>query len=425
LCWKPPLPKGKLMPEAQGSYSLSSYLNSVQRLIKNQVPPVWVHGTVASLQERVNVVYINLAEYEENSVSPKATLGLVVFASQYAALCRRLSELPIPFQIRKDLKIKVLLEADFYIPHGKFQCKIMDIDTVFTIGEIAITREKIWERLVKENLHRMNGELPMPMLPLNIGLITSMSSAAYKDFTSTIRASGYAFNITTISAKMQGQSTESDIVEALGNLREYNDLDVVCVIRGGGAKTDLVFFDSYALCKAVAIFPLPVLTGIGHEIDESLLDKVAHTHLITPTDCANFLIARADSALQRLQTISYEFANLMQLFARERDMLIYKAMQLSNLCDKRLVHEKERLTRNILGLRRGAPKIMDYQKQVLKLLEEKTKSANPEIQLKRGYTITKNQNGNILRSLREARQVPVLRTVFSDGEVESRVGLFP
>jgi len=412
------LPKDKIN-ETQGSYSLSSYLSSVQRLIKNQVPAVWVHGTVSSLQERGNVVYINLTEYEENSVQPKATLGLVVFASQYTSLCRRLAELPVPFQIKKDLKIKVLLEADFYIPHGKFQCKIIDIDTVFTIGEIAITRGKIWEMLVKENLHRKNGELPMPMLPLDIGLITSESSAAYKDFTSTIRASGYAFSITTISAKMQGQNTESDIVEALGKLLEYKELDVVCIIRGGGAKTDLVFFDSYALCKAVAIFPLPVLTGIGHEIDESLLDKVAHTHLITPTDCANFLISRVDSALQRLQTISYEFANLTQLFAIERDKLTYKSLQFSNMCAKRFIQEKERLARNLIGLRRGVPKIMDYQKQALNLLEEKAKAANPEVQLRRGYTITKNKNGNILRSAKEAAGEQVLKTVFLDGEVET------
>jgi len=415
------LPKDKTN-EIQGSYSLSSYLSSVQRLIKSQVPAVWVHGTVSSLQERGNVVYINLTEYEENSVHPKATLGLVVFISQYAALCRRLSELPVPFQIKKDLKIKVLLEADFYIPHGKFQCKIVDIDTTFTIGEIAITRGKIWEMLVKENLHRKNGELPMPMLPLNIGLITSESSAAYKDFTSTIRASGYAFSITTVSAKMQGQNTESDIVEALGNLRENKELDVVCIIRGGGSKTDLVFFDSYALCKAVAIFPLPVLTGIGHEIDESLLDKVAHTHLITPTDCANFLISRVDIALQRLQTISYEFANFMQLFARERDKLSYKSLQISNMCGKRFVQEKERLARNLIGLKRGAPKIMEYQKQALSLLEEKTKAANPEIQLKKGYTITKNKNGNILRSAKEAAKASVLKTVFLDGEIETFSG---
>jgi exodeoxyribonuclease VII large subunit len=407
------------MPE--GSYSLSSYLSSVQRLIKNQVPAVWVHGTVASLQERGKAVYITLAEYKENSVEPKATLGLVVFIPQYLALCRRLAELPIPFQIKKDLKIKVLLEADFYIQQGKFQCKIIDIDTVFTIGEIAITRTKIWETLVKENLHRLNGELPLPMLPLNIGLITSESSAAYKDFTSIIKASGYAFSITTISAKMQGQSTEADIVEALGKLREHKELDVVCIIRGGGAKTDLVFFDSYALCKATAIFPLPVLTGIGHEIDECLLDKVAHTHLITPTDCAKFLIARADAARQRLQTLSYEFENFIHLFAKERDKLVRKAMQISNMCAKIFALEKEKLTRNTLGLKRGAPKIMDYQKQVLKLLEEKTKAANPEIQLRKGYTITKNESGNILRSAKEASRAMALKTIFTDGEIKSRL----
>ncbi|MDR0517252.1 MAG: exodeoxyribonuclease VII large subunit [Fibromonadaceae bacterium] len=381
----------------QSSYSLSQYLSSVQRLAKNQIPQVWVHGTVSSLQERGKAVYITIAEYEENSVLPKASLGLVIFSSQYAALCRKLSELPVPFSIKKDLRIKVLIEADFYIPQGKFQGKIIDIDAAFTIGEIAITRTKIWERLKSENLSRLNAELPMPMLPLNIGLVTSETSAAYKDFVSTIKASGFAFSIKAVSAKMQGQNTETDIIEALGKLRQFNDLDVVCIIRGGGAKTDLVFFDSYALCRAAALFPLPVLTGIGHEIDESLLDRVAHTRLITPTDCARFLVERVYAAWQRLQIVSYELGGLMWHFSRER----------------------ERLDRSVLGLKRGVPKIMDYQKQILKLLEERTCSANPETQLKRGYTITRNKDGKILRSAKEAANCPILKTMFADGELAS------
>jgi exodeoxyribonuclease VII large subunit len=409
------------MPDLQASYSLSNYLLSVQRFVRNQIPQVWVYGTVTGLQEKGKMVYITLAEYEDDSVLPKASLGTVMYASQYTALCSRLNELPLPFQIKKDLKIKVLLEAEFYIPYGKFQCKILDMDTAFTVGEIAITRAKIWERLVKENLHRLNGELPMPLLPLSIGLITSETSAAYNDFVSTIKASGYAFKITTVPAKMQGQNTENDIIEALGKLREYKDLDIVCIIRGGGAKTELVFFDSYALCRAAALFPLPVLTGIGHEIDESLLDKVAHTHLITPTDCAKFLIARVDLAWQRLQTLFFEFEGLMQIFAREHDKVNYKALLLSNICNKRFIQEKEKLSRNALGLQRGVPKITDYQDQALKLLEEKVKAANPETQLKKGYTITKNENGKILRSAKETQPNSVLRTVFADGETTSRI----
>jgi len=415
------LPKGSIMPDPQASYSLSNYLLSVQRFVKNQIPQVWVYGTIASLQEKGKMVYINLAEYEDDSVLPKASLGTVMYAYQYGALCRRLSELPKPFQIEKDMKVKVLLEAEFYIPYGKFQCKILDMDTAFTMGEIAITRMRIWERLVKENLHRINGELPIPLLPLSVGLITSESSAAYNDFISTIKASGYAFNITTVPAKMQGQNTENDIIEALGKLREYKDLDIVCIIRGGGAKTELVFFDSYALCRAAALFPLPVITGIGHEIDESLLDKVAHTHLITPTDCAKFLIERVDIALQRLQTIAFEFENLMQLFVRERDKISYKVLFLSNICDKRLTQEKEKLSRNALGLQRGVPKITDYQNQVLKLLEERVKTIDPKAQLKRGYTITKNDKGKILRSAKEAATGSALRTVFADGEIASAI----
>jgi exodeoxyribonuclease VII large subunit len=295
------------------------------------------------------------------------------------------------------LRIKVLIEADYYIPQGKFQGKIIDIDESFTVGEIAITRTKIWERLVSENLSRLNAQLPMPLLPLNIGLVTSESSAAYKDFVSTIKASGFAFSIKTIPAKMQGQNTEADIIEALGKLRECEDLDVVCIIRGGGAKTDLVFFDSYALCRAAALFPLPVLTGIGHEIDESLLDRVAHTRLITPTDCARFLVERVYTAWQRLQTMCYELGGLAWHFTKE----------------------KERLDRSVLGLKRGVQKILDYKEQVLMLLEEKVNAANPETQLKRGYTITKSESGKILRSAKEAAACSAFKTMFADGEVAS------
>ena len=376
------------MSDYQNSYSLSSYLTSVQKLVETKIPQVWVYGIVSNIQEKGRMVYITLAEYVEDTVLPKATLSVTMFAGQYAAL---------PFPITKDLKIKALLKSDFYIPHGKFQCKILDIDTYYTIGEIALTRKKIWEQLVKENLHRLNSELAMPALPLNIGLITSQGSAAHNDFVSMIKRSGFAFEITLVPAKMQGQNTENDIIEALGKLRSFNDLDVVCIIRGGGAKTDLVFFDSYALCKAVALFPLPVLTGIGHEIDESLLDKVAHTHLITPTDCAKFLISKIDAAWQRLHS--------------------YRILQLVNICGKRFALEKERLSRNQLGLERGVQKILDFQKQFLQLLEEKTKAANPKTQLKRGYTITKNESGKILRSAKDVSGH--LITVFADGEVMS------
>ena len=398
------------MPDPQASFSLSSYLQSVQRLVKTQIPQVWVYGTIASLQEKGKMVYITLAEYKDDSVEPKATLGVTMFATQYAVL---------PIKIAKDLKIKVLLEADFYIPQGRFNCRILGIDTAYTIGEIAITRQKIWSQLAKEGLHRLNGELPMPLLPLNVGLITSDGSAAYNDFISTLKASHYAFNITTISAKMQGQNTENDIMEALGKLREYNDLDIVCIIRGGGSKTDLVFFDSYALCKAAALFPLPVITGIGHEIDESLLDRVAHTHLITPTDCAQFLISRVDSAWQRLQTMSSDFESLKQIFARERDKLSYKVLHISNISNNRFIQEKEKLFRNAQGLKRGVSKILDYKSQALQLLEERVKAANPEVQLKRGYTITKNASGKIVRSVSELESGSVLTTVFADGEAKS------
>ncbi|GHV11269.1 exodeoxyribonuclease 7 large subunit [Fibrobacterales bacterium] len=404
--------------ENNRSYSLSQYLSSVQRLVKKQIPSVWIYGVISRVTERGNAVYIDLAEYDEGSVLPKASLNLVVFAAQYATLCRRLSSLPTPFQLKKDLKIKVLAEADFYIPQGKFQAKIADIDENWTLGEIALTRAKIWDKLVKEGLHRLNGALPMPLLPLRVGLITAENSAAYNDFISVLRESGYAFEVIPVWAKMQGANTESDILTALGKLREMNEsdfLDVVCIVRGGGAKTDLVFFDSEAMCRAVAEFPLPVLTGIGHEIDQCLLDKVAHTHCITPTECAKFLAERVSEAEERLKILSMELQGLMQVFVREGDKLTYKVSSLKNACNRYWVKHIETLNRDSQGLKLGAQKILDYQKLQMQLLDEKTRFANPEIQLKRGYTITRNEKGKVVKSAEDAMKNDILKTQFADG----------
>jgi exodeoxyribonuclease VII large subunit len=201
--------------------------------------------------------------------------------------------------LRVELKVAFLLEANFYVPSGRFQPRVTDIDEKFTLGELAVTRQKILARLAQEGLLRKNKELELPALPLKVGLITAPGSAAFQDFATVLLGSGFSFRILFAGARMQGDATEATVLHALKAVVRAG-AEVVCIVRGGGAKTDLVYFDSEAICRAIANCPVPVLTGIGHEIDNSLADLVAHQNLITPTDCAKFLEGRLGQAYSDL-----------------------------------------------------------------------------------------------------------------------------
>ncbi|HLU70337.1 MAG TPA: exodeoxyribonuclease VII large subunit, partial [Fibrobacteria bacterium] len=192
-----------------------------------------------------------------------------------------------------------LLESSYYVPTGRFQPRVVDVDESFTLGELAQMRLKVLETLRREGLFDANRGRPLVDVPLRVGLISASGSAAYQDFTTVLLQSGYSFRIVFAEARMQGQETESTVAAALRALSE-KPLDVICIIRGGGSKTDLVFFDSEAICRAIAACPVPVFTGIGHEIDLSLADMVAHRHFKTPTECAKFLETRAQEAFGAL-----------------------------------------------------------------------------------------------------------------------------
>lgn len=315
------------MPE-QKTYSISKYLTAVKRLVSEQIPTIWVHGVITQMQERGRMLYLSLAEYAENDVKPVATLPLFIFSSDFAAIQNKLNALPSPFDLRPELKVNLLIQADFYVPQGKFQGRVLDVDPVYTLGEMALTRQAILERLTREGLRDRNGALPLPVVPLRVGLITGEGTAAFNDFMSVLAQSGFAFQVVPAWARMQGAETENSILTALGTLLKDRQLDVVCIVRGGGSRTDLNFFDSEALCRAVALFPIPVFTGIGHEIDRSLLDLFAWESRITPTDCAKFLVQRVSEAWESTQALGQGIAQ------RTQDKLRYAWLRIEGAKDQ-------------------------------------------------------------------------------------------
>lgn len=421
------------------TFPVSKYLSAVKKLVTTQIPPVWVNGVITQITERGRMVYLGIAEFAEGDVKPLAKLDLYMFAGEFSQMQARLMNLPIPFTLKEQLKVNLQVEADFYIGSGKFQCRIRNIDPNFTVGELAKTRLAILQRLEKEGLLEKNKRLPFARLPLKVGLVTGENTAAFKDFTTMLAGSGFPFEVIAEYAKMQGNETEATVLNALSALEKRMDLDVVCIVRGGGAKTDLNYFDSEALCRKVADYPYPVLTGIGHQIDESLLDKVAYAACITPTDCAKFLIARAESAKRALSDVIFKIATGAQMsLSSAKDRLHRAESRLSIVFGRRiaaeeqklhaiahnLIHiparllreEEEKLARDFEGLQFGAQKIIALEKAKFQIVETKVQANDPKRILSRGYSYT-TRNGKTLASAAEINSGDELCLHFADGSV--------
>ena len=292
-------------------YSLKQYNTSIQRLLKDQVPKVWVMAEIAQINPRGGMVYITLAQHEEGSARPEATLNTYAYLSDFEKFEKNFNSASDQLTLRKDLKVCVLLEADFYVPYGKIQPRVCDIDPSFSLGEMAKNRAEILKKLKAEGLLEKQKQLSLPDLPIKIGLITAPSSAAHADFTQTLLGSAFAIQIILAEAKMQGQSTSSDILKGISKL-EKEEVDLICVIRGGGSKTDLVWFDDENLCRGIANCKTPILTGIGHEIDHSLADEVSCIKGITPTASAEWIIERLSFQYQKVQEINSHLTHLLK-----------------------------------------------------------------------------------------------------------------
>ena len=303
---------GGTEPQAPKFFSITQYNRSVERLLKSQVPQVWVKGVITQLNVRGKIAYLTLGEFDEGDARPRAVLEVTLWSSELEVYNLRFAKLPTPLAIRVELKVALQLEANFYVPSGRFQPRVTGIDENFTLGELSLTRQRTLERLLKEGLLHRNKALALTDVPLRVGLITAPGSAAYHDFTTVLLHSGYSFQISFAGAKMQGEATEGTVLSALKILGRKK-LDVICIVRGGGAKTDLVYFDSENICRAIARCPIPVLTGIGHEIDNSLADLVAFADKITPTDCAKFLEEMLTSCYARLSAYAGEVSETWRM----------------------------------------------------------------------------------------------------------------
>lgn len=289
------------------------------------------------------------------------------------------------------IKVLVKVTVQFHELYG-FSLTILDIDPTYTLGDMARRRREILLQLEEEGVLTLNKELEMPELPQRIAVISSASAAGYGDFCHQLQHNprGFFFYTELFPALMQGNQVEESVLAALDCINNrLNEFDAVVIIRGGGATSDLSGFDTYLLAASCAQFPLPIITGIGHERDDTVLDSVAHTRVKTPTAAAELLIGRMDEAADRLEELSGELEYLvLSRLDREHRKLSDLRSRIPSGAVRRLGDARYALLTAEKDIVRSSELLLSRQKHRLELLQQRISDASPERLLSRGYSIT-------------------------------------
>ena len=348
-------------------------------------------------------------------------------------------------QLHAGLKVLMKVYAQFHENYG-FSWIVTDIDPAYTMGDIARKRQQIIRTLKEEGVFDLNKELPLPLFAQRIAVVSSAQAAGYGDFVNQLNSNEYGFRFHTqlFPAVMQGDQVEPSVIAALDSINQHLDcFDCVVIIRGGGAVADLSGFDTLLLAENVANFPLPVITGIGHERDESILDMVSHTRVKTPTAAAAFLISHLKEVLdalndaqgrlaqcvqQKLSVYSLRLSALQE--AIRRLFPVIKARQEARidalthrLCER--INEKIQEDRSLLAtsgqrLPMIADRLLLQENHRLEILAEKVRSHDPSLLLKRGYSITL-KDGKAVKNAAQLRPGDEIETQLSEGIIKSIV----
>lgn len=319
------------------------------------------------------------------------------------------------------IKVLVRVSVDFHELYG-YSLTVLDIDPTYTVGDMERKRREILRQLEEEGVIDLNKELEMPMLPQRIAVISSATAAGYGDFCNQLANNprGYGFHTELFPAIMQGERVEESIIAALDAIyARLEAFDVVVIIRGGGATSDLSGFDTYELAANCAQFPLPIITGIGHERDDTVIDSIAHTRVKTPTAAAAFLIACMDQVADRLDNLSF------RLQQGVRNRLLWEHRRIEGLKQripsavyKRISDAKYGLLTAQRDLQMASRQFLSMKKHRLELLQQRLNDALPEKQLARGYSITL-KNGKAVKDASVLEKGDTLVTLLHQGKVES------
>lgn len=407
-------------------FSLSEINALVKASIQAQLPDLyWIRAEISEMKVNASGhCFLEFVEKDPKSGKLLAKAQSRIWANTFRIL-KPYFEKETGQIFSAGLKVLVQVSVDFHEVYG-YSLTVYDIDPTFTLGEMAQHRNAILKQLEEDGVLNLNKELQLAKLPLRIAVISSKTASGYEDFINQINMQGnrFAFHIKLHPAVMQGEQTENSIIAALNNIYEkHEQYDAVVIIRGGGAISDLSSFDSYLLAANCAQFPLPVITGIGHEKDNSVVDMVAHTRVKTPTAAAEFLIDKVSEAEEELLCFEQQLIQQVNhLLLIEKNKLAAFSSGFSLSVNKLTANQHARLDRIEQAVYTGVKQYFSRQNHKLELAGQLLKLADPENILKRGYTLTL-KDGCIVKNAALLKKGDKISTRFSDGSIQSEVCL--
>ena len=405
--------------------SLFELCTQIRKTLKETFPTTyWVRAETSDV--RINAssghCYLEFIEKSEKSNQLLAKVRGAIWANVFRMLKPYFeTETGQPFA--SGLKVLVQVTVEYHEVYG-ISLNVIDIDPTYTLGDLVRKRQEIIKRLQDEGIFNLNKELDFPTLPQRIAVISSPTAAGYGDFCHQLEHNprGYSFKTKLFAAAMQGDRVEESILAALDKInRQAGDFDVVVIIRGGGATSDLSCFDTYLLAAACAQFPLPIITGIGHERDDTVLDSVAHTRVKTPTAAAELLIGCMDEAADHLADLAARMhESVTARLKQERTRLYQLCHRIPAASVRRVSSAKLALLTARKDLHRSVEAMLARRKHRLALLKQRLADASPDKLLARGYSITL-KDGKAVKDASRLQAGDVLTTRVYQGEITSTV----
>jgi exodeoxyribonuclease VII large subunit len=378
------------------SFSVGQFTEVLNHVLKASFDEgVWVEGEIQGLRKPNPHAYFTLIE---NIDGVKAQLNINLFAGPLRNVQAKLRQQGI--ELKDGLKVRLFGRVEYYGPFGKLNLIATDVDTQFSAGDVAAKREELLRQLMEKGVDKINKRIPVPLVPLRLGIISSSQAAGWADAQQHLTESGIGFAITFCDVRVQGDAAVPQIVAALNSLSRRDDIDLVMLMRGGGSKGDLAAFDDEQIAMAISKCSHPVFTGIGHEIDTSIADIVAHTANKTPTACAQSVIAIVESFLSELS---------------------YSAGSLRSLTQTAVERARSRIAVSVERLRTRPRTALERQSQKLMMHAASVRLLDPVTTMARGWSITRDSSGNVVRSISDIKKGDTVVTALADGSITSTV----
>ena len=391
----------------------------VRESIECEMPEeYWVEAELSECRETRGHCYMELIQKDELSATPVAKAPAKCWANKWLTI-RPYFERITGQQLHAGMKVLLQVYPQFHEAYG-FSWIVNDIDPTYTIGDMARKRQEIIKKLKDEGVFDLQKELQLPMFCQRIAVISSQTAAGYGDFCNQLADNPYGFKFETqlFPATMQGEGVEQSIISALERIYD-TDYDCVVIIRGGGATSDMSGFDTLALAENVANFPIPIITGIGHERDESILDMVSHTRVKTPTAAAAFLIEHLKEVLDVIDNSQDRIARYaQQKLTTLNSQLAIVSESIPRLFSLVKTRQESKLDIFEQRMRTSIDRRLTSESHKLELISEKLKALDPTLLLARGYSITMH-NGHAVKDASALAPGTEIETRLAKGTIHS------